>query len=46
MSDPLMMLAIVAVAVTSLTVVLARLIPDDYDRFKPAPSRVKVGETR
>ena len=38
MSDPLIMLAIVAAAVTGVSLVLARLIPDEYDSLKPAVS--------
>jgi hypothetical protein len=39
MPDPLSTLAIVTVAVAVLSIVLARLIPDEYDRLEPDPSR-------
>jgi len=35
MSDPVSTLAIVALVVTLLSIVLARLIPDEYDRMQP-----------
>jgi hypothetical protein len=35
MPDPLTILAAGALAVIAMTVLLARLIPDDYDRYKP-----------
>jgi hypothetical protein len=37
-----MILAIAAAVVASLTVVLARLIPDRYDQSKPQPLRVEA----
>jgi hypothetical protein len=39
MSDVLTALAIAAVAVTGLSLLMARLIPDHYDRWKPEPVR-------
>lgn len=41
MSDILTTLAIVAVAVTGVSVVLARLIPDEYDRMKPELAKAR-----
>ncbi len=46
MPDPLTMLALFAVAVTGVSVVLARLIPDEYDRLKPEPIRVQPRDPR
>jgi hypothetical protein len=39
MPDPLSTLVIVALAVAGLSLVLARLIPDEYDRLKPETIR-------
>ncbi len=41
MPDVLTTLAIVAVAVTGVSVLLARLIPDEYDRMKSEPVRAR-----
>jgi hypothetical protein len=46
MPDTLTLLAVVALAVTGLSVVLARLIPDEYDRLKPEPIRVQTRDPR
>jgi hypothetical protein len=42
MPDPVVMLIIVALAVTTLSVILARLIPDEYDRLNAEPVRVRT----
>ena len=41
MSDPLSALAITVLVVTGLSVLLARLIPDEYDRRAPQPVPVR-----
>jgi len=41
MSDALTVLAIAAVTMTAVSVLLARVIPDEYDRMKPEPARVR-----
>ena len=41
MPDPLSTLAIVTVAVTGLSLLLARLIPDRYDRLAPERAPVR-----
>jgi hypothetical protein len=46
MPDTLTLLAVVALAVTGLSVVLARLIPDEYDHLKPEPIRVRTRDKR
>ena len=46
MPDPLTMLALFAVAVAGVSVALARLIPDEYDRLKPEPIRVQTRDPR
>lgn len=46
MPDTLTLLAVVALAVTGLSVVLARLIPDEYDRLKSEPIRVQTRDRR
>jgi hypothetical protein len=46
MTDPLTTLAIIALAAVSLTMLLARLIPDEYDSLKPQPIAVKQPERR
>ena len=44
MSDPLSALAITVLVVTGISVLLARLIPDEYDRHAPEriPSRPRA----
>jgi hypothetical protein len=44
MSDPLSVLAITVLVVTGLSLLLARLIPDRYDRLTPerAPARSRA----
>ena len=42
MPDPVTSLVIIALAVTTLSLVLARLIPDEYDKLKPEPIRVEI----
>jgi len=39
MSDPIALLAIAAAAVMLVSLVLARLIPDEYDSFKSEAMR-------
>ncbi len=39
MPDPLSVLVIVASTVAGLSVLLARLIPDEYDPPRPAPDQ-------
>jgi hypothetical protein len=46
MSDPLFTLAIVAATVAGLSLLLARLIPDEYDRMKPEPLPVRRRDSR
>ena len=41
MPDALTTLAIVALAVTGISLLLARVIPDEYDGLKPAPIPVR-----
>ena len=38
MADPLSVLAIVGLAVAVVSVLLAKLIPDEYDRLEPGTS--------
>lgn len=46
MPDTLTLLAVVTLAVTGLSVVLARLIPDEYDRLKSEPIPVRTRDPR
>jgi hypothetical protein len=46
MTDVLIMLAIVAGTVTGLSILLARLIPDDYDQLKPVAARTQPPASR
>jgi hypothetical protein len=41
MPDPVTTLAAVALAAATLSVILARFIPDEYDRLTPEPVRVE-----
>lgn len=46
MPDPLSMLAIAALSVAALSLLLARLIPDEYDGLKPEPLPVRRRNAR
>lgn len=46
MAETLTLLAIVAVTMTGVSILLARLIPDEYDRLKPEPIRVRARNPR
>ena len=42
MPDPVITLIIVTLAVTSLSIILARLIPDEYDQLNAELVRVRA----
>ena len=46
MPETLTLLAVVAMAVTGVSFVLARVIPDEYDGLKPEPIRVQPRDQR